>query len=210
MVYSLALEVSIIHSDLIQGESVVCSRDWQKTVCPFFLHCTRGTMCSAPTQAVLQWGQQYALSAGHGSYLAAPRVAQDTLYLKSSRKILLERQNSLLQKYRRNPGGKKPFVCPEILAGDSRSGWKSDKLLPPAVGSFSATKAPANAIPAASRNCRSLVLERKREERCCAVYPKSGQALLRPEALVPVPGLLAFSATAFLPCSHRSVRDFNA
>lgn len=42
-----------------------------------------------------------------------------------------------------------------------------------------------------------------------AVFIPSGQTLLRPEALVPVPGLLAFRATAFLPHSRCSVSDFN-
>lgn len=32
-------------------------------------------------------------------------------------------------------------MWPEILACEPRRGWKSDKLLPPAVGSFSATQA---------------------------------------------------------------------
>lgn len=68
------------------------------------------------------------------------------LSLRSSRRPFRERQKSLLQKYRTNPGSKKPFIRPEILTCEPRRDWKSDKLLPPAVGSFSDTEAPANQI----------------------------------------------------------------
>ena len=101
------------------------------------------------------------------------------LSLNSSKKPFWESQNSLLPKYRTNPGGKKPFMWPEIPVCEPRRGWKNDKLLPPAVGSFSATKAPANQIHSSQQKLQIISFFRGKGKKQPAIFiPRVGRHCL--------------------------------
>lgn len=133
------------------------------------------------------------------------------LSLKPSRKNFQKSQSSFLQNYRTNPRCKKSCMWPEIVACEPRGGWKHDKLLPPAAGSFSATEAPANKIVSSQQKLQTISFFRgKREKTKCYIYPKSRKALIRLRAPVPVLWLLAFSTLAFLPCNCHSVSNLNS
>lgn len=98
------------------------------------------------------------------------------LSLKSSRKSFQESQSCFLQKYRTNPGRKKSFKWPEIVACEPRRGWKRDKLLPPAAGSFSATEAPANQMLSSQQKLQIISFFRGKVKKQPAIFiPRVGK-----------------------------------
>lgn len=67
-------------------------------------------------------------------------------------------------------------MWPESVACEGRGGWKRDKLLPPAAGSFSVTEAPANQIHSSQQKLQIISFFRGKGKKQPAIFiPRVGK-----------------------------------